>query len=225
MKNITKNSFRWQLNVGNIDICIATSISYDDAMHLQNEAIEKIQKGISKGVLFFLEHNPPVITFGRHASRDSLLLSENEIANLGYQIRYASRGGFVTVHEPGQAVIYVVVPIKPKAAVLFVSHIIQLTAQFLLREYNIATHCEISPPGLWWNGKKICFCGFDFTGGISRHGIAINVCNSMKGFSMIIPCGMPNLQIISLEKILQKPISCEEFLRRAANFFEKHFYP
>lgn len=202
----------------NADIRILGSIPYDEAMHLQDEEYQHVQSGISNGAVFLLEHDPPVITLGKRAKAQSLLIREEEVVRHGYQIRAASRGGLATVHEPGQAIAYFVVPVAAKSGGSFVSQILQLVADFLIKEYGITVQNDNERPGLWWSGKKICFCGFDLSGGVSRHGIAINVANSMKGFSMIVPCGMPDVKTTSLSQILTQHIYCDTFLKNFASF-------
>ncbi|MCX7677868.1 MAG: lipoyl(octanoyl) transferase [Spirochaetes bacterium] len=217
---LATNQIPRNISFAHIPIRFLGNISYDDAMHEQEEEYEKVRSGNSQGAVFLLEHNPPVITFGKRDNQNSLLLHEHEIIRRGYQIRTASRGGFATVHEPGQAIVYFVVPIKPKSSKVFVSHILHLTSQFLLMQYGIVTQCELLPTGLWWQDRKLCFCGFDFSGGVSRHGIALNICNTMEGFSMIIPCGMTHLKPTSLSEILQTNIDCTDFLHQFALFLK-----
>ncbi len=201
------------------DIRVIGSISHDEAMRLQDEEYERVRSGISRGSVFFLEHNPPVITLGRRDDAQSLLVQEDDILRRGYQLRATRRGGLATVHEPGQAVVYFVLPVAPKSGSIFVSQILQLAAEFLENAYGIIVQNDASRPGLWWNEKKLCFCGFDFSGGISRHGIAINVSNSMQGFSMIVPCGMPDAAITSVSEILKRHIDCGSFIAEFSAFF------
>lgn len=188
------------------------SISYDDAMRIQDDEYRKVRAGMSNGCVLLLEHSPAVITLGRRADAASLLHSENELAQKGYHVRKATRGGLATVHEPGQAVVYFVVPIPAKSSARFVQFIMRLTAEFLKNRYGIIVEYDESRPGLWWHHKKLCACGFDFSGGVSRHGIAINVCNNLEGFSMIVPCGIQGAETISASEILGQKIPCEEFI-------------
>ena len=200
------------------DIRILGAISHDEAMHLQEQEYKRVRSGISHGSVFFLEHNPPVITLGRRAGAQSLLVREDDILRRGYQLRTTNRGGLATVHEPGQAVVYFVLPVAPKSGSIFVSQILQLAAEFLENTYGILVRNDVSRPGLWWNEKKLCFCGFDFSGGISRHGIAINVSNSLEGFSMIVPCGMPDARATSVSEILERHVDCGSFIAEFSAF-------
>lgn len=203
----------------NADIRILGSISYDEAMHLQDEEFQKVRDGISRGAVFLLEHDPPVVTLGRRSDTRSLFITEDKLALQGYQLRKTTRGGLVTVHEPGQAIAYFVTPTSAKSSASFVMHVMRTAAKFLAKVYGISANYDNNRPGLWINGRKLCFCGFDFTGGVSRHGFAINVSNTMKGFSMIVPCGMPDTQIVSVSEILESPVDCRFFINKLASFF------
>ncbi len=201
-----------------VDIRVIGIIGYDEAMLLQDAEYQNVRDGISQGAIFLLEHDPPVITVGRRTDRCFFLLSENELANQGYQLRKTTRGGLATAHEPGQAVVYFVIPTPAKSSASFVLNIMRVAAEFIARTYGIQCDYDDSRPGLWINGMKLCSCGFDFTGGISRHGIAINVSNSMKGFSFIVPCGMPEAKITSISEILHTHVDCRSFLNEFASF-------
>lgn len=185
-------------------------IKYNLAFNIQKQEKEKVKNKESSGSIFLLEHVPAVITVGRNATKKNLLVTEEFLNENGFELEKTSRGGDVTVHEPGQLVIYYVLPLRPKQVKTFVDKVIKQLQDFLKNEYNIKASYKEDKPGLWYKGQKICSIGFDLTSGVSMHGIALNVSNDMKGFSLIVPCGLQNVKMTSISKILGTYVSIEE---------------
>ncbi len=184
-------------------------INYDAAEKLQLEERERVKNGESSGTIFFLEHQPAVITLGKNAIESNILIPEKFLATKGYDVRKVSRGGDVTVHEPGQLVVYFVLPLKPKAVREFVDGIMKAVISSLL-EIGVKASFDDKKPGLWVEDRKICSVGFDLTGRVSMHGIALNVCNTLEGFSLIVPCGLSGVKMTSISKELNKSVSVQE---------------
>ncbi|MFH1223308.1 MAG: lipoyl(octanoyl) transferase LipB [Pseudomonadota bacterium] len=185
-------------------------IDYDSAVKLQLGERERVKKGESSGTVFFLEHQPAVITLGRNAVENNVLLPEKLLASRGYQVRKVSRGGDVTVHEPGQLVVYFVLPLKAKNVKNFVDAVMNTVQECLLTHYSLKTDFDEKKPGLWVGDKKICSVGFDLTQRVSMHGIALNVCNLLEGFSMIVPCGLSGVEMTTISKELNKPVTVDD---------------
>lgn len=184
-------------------------INYDTAEKLQLEERERVKNGESSGTIFFLEHNPAVITLGKNAIESNILIPEKYLATKGYDVRKVSRGGDVTVHEPGQLVVYFVLPLKPKAVREFVDGIMRAVISSLL-EVGVKANFDDKKPGLWVEDRKICSVGFDLTGRVSMHGIALNICNTLEGFNLIVPCGLSGVKMTSVSKELNRSISIQE---------------
>jgi lipoyl(octanoyl) transferase len=184
-------------------IRILGAVDYDTALSLQLEERKKVKEGQSSGTIFFLEHVPAVITLGRNAKDSNVLFPKDLLESKGYHIREVSRGGDVTVHEPGQLVVYFVMPLKSKAVKNFVNGVVGTIQQFLEAEYNIKTSFDPKKPGLWVADKKICSIGFDLTERVSMHGIALNFCNDLSGFKMINPCGLGAVKLTSVAMELE----------------------
>ncbi|MEI6092872.1 MAG: lipoyl(octanoyl) transferase LipB [bacterium] len=191
-------------------IKILGKIDYDSAVNIQLAERQKVKDGLSCGTIFFLEHVPPVITLGRNAINSNILFPRKLLENKGYHVRDVSRGGDVTVHEPGQLVVYFVMPLKAKAVRNFVDGIVGSIRTCLLESFGVQTFFDETKPGLWVNEKKICSIGFDLTQKVSMHGVAINVCNSLEGFSLIVPCGLSGVKMTTLTKETGRPVSLEE---------------
>ena len=201
------------------DIKFIGRISYDDSVNLQNEERLQVLNGKSPGCIFFLEHFPPVITIGRQGSSASLLKSAKYLNSQGIEVKNSSRGGDITAHEPGQLVVYFVLPVESKNAGKFVNSIIDKIIFFLEKDYYIKSGYDKKNPGIWVNGAKICSIGFDLTGGVSMHGIALNVNNSLDTFQYIIPCGINGCDMTTMEKATGKKIIIEEVYEKLRKYF------
>lgn len=174
------------------------NISYLDAVSIQEKEKLAVLEGKSAGTIFLLEHFP-VITLGRNAKESNIILPETFIKNNGFEICHTSRGGDVTIHEPGQLVIYFVLPLKGKSVKTFVMDIMDRTKQLLFDLYSIEANYLKDTPGLWVEDRKICSFGFDLRSRVSMHGLALNVSNSLLGFKLINPCGLAGAKITSVE--------------------------
>lgn len=201
-----------------ITVRLMGALDYDSALALQGEERDRVRSGSSAGSIFLLEHDPPVITLGRRADGRNLLETEAALARRGYQLRKSGRGGDITVHEPGQLVAYFVLPVKSKAAGPFVEGILGFMSVFLIEVYGIDARYDARRPGLWAGSAKLCAAGVDLSGGVSMHGIALNVSNSMEGFSFIVPCGIEGAGVTSVSALLGRKVDSSGL---AAKFAER----
>ncbi len=197
------------------------SLPYGKALELQNARGEEVRSGGRDGFILVLEHPEPVITLGRRGGE--LLLSEEELARLGIGLFHISRGGEATVHEPGQLVVYFILPVKSKSAGQFVRKAIKPLVELSERVAGILPRYDESRPGLWCHEKKIASVGFDLRGGVSMHGVALNVNNSLETFRFIRPCGMEAVKLSSLEKITGESFDMERVRALAAELYAGHF--
>ena len=95
-------------------IIYSGSMDYASAVKMQENERARVLSSESCGSIFLMEHVPAVITMGRHASEKNLKVPAAYARQCGYQVALSSRGGDITVHEPGQLVIYYVLPVKSK---------------------------------------------------------------------------------------------------------------
>ena len=194
------------------DVRVLGEIDYDGAMLLQMKERDRVLRGESPGTVFILEHSPPVITLGRRADRGHLLAAGETLLDLGYQVRKSGRGGDITVHEPGQVVVYFVLPVRSKEAGPFVEGVLGIACDFLRRRYGVEAQYDRERPGLWVGDAKLCAVGMDLRGGVSTHGIAINASNSLEGFSFIVPCGIPGGSVTTLSILLGRRVPSSEVM-------------
>lgn len=204
----------------NIEIISPGRINYDEAWDLQKSLKESLLAGNGSPSIIILEHDPTVITVGRHGKENNIRISEEIAQAQGVEIRKISRGGDVTVHEKGQLVLYFIFPLPSKTGAIFADTILKSLQLFCLRTFNLNLETRRKLPGLWTGERKIASIGLDVTSNVSMHGMSLNVANDLKGFSLIRPCGMDG-QVTSVSRELGKDMVMEVVLKEAAAFYRK----
>jgi len=181
-------------------------IDYEDALAIQRKIHQEVVDQISASSLLLLQH-PPVFTAGRRT-----LDSERPID--GSKVIDVDRGGKITFHGPGQIVGYPIVKLKkPNDVVGFVRQLEKALIQ-ICQDFNIKgqTYCERS--GVWIRDergdRKIAAIGIRVAKGVTMHGFALNVNPDLSYFDRIIPCGIADAQVTSMEKELNRSISLEQ---------------
>ena len=181
-------------------------IDYEEALAIQRQLHQEVVDQISASSLLLLQH-PPVFTAGRRT-----LDSERPID--GSKVIDVDRGGKITFHGPGQIVGYPIVKLKkPNDVVGFVRQLEKALIQ-ICQDFNIAgqTYCERS--GVWVRDergdRKIAAIGIRVAKGVTMHGFALNVNPDLSFFDRIIPCGIADAQVTSMEKELSRSISLEQ---------------
>jgi lipoate-protein ligase B len=119
------------------EVRILGAVDYESAMDLQYREKRRVLDGKSPGAILMLEHDPPVITLGRHGMADNITAPESIIGLSGYRVIRTERGGDVTVHEPGQLVVYYILPVKSKNSSAFVAGIMDPVVDVL--NYHLDT--------------------------------------------------------------------------------------
>ncbi|WP_116964794.1 lipoyl(octanoyl) transferase LipB [Fastidiosibacter lacustris] len=142
--------------------------------------------------LWLLEH-PSVFTQGRHGKAEHLINPHH------IPVIQTDRGGQITYHGPGQAVIYFLFDLKRLGVGVkdFVCHI-EKTCITLLKQYGIKAHTIANAPGIYVNNTKIASLGLRIKKGLTYHGIAINTNMDLTPFSYINPCGYKNLKMTQI---------------------------
>jgi len=181
-------------------------IDYEEALKIQRQVHQEVVEELSPSTLILLQH-PPVFTAGR-----STLDSERPID--GSKVVDVDRGGKITFHGPGQIVGYPIVKLKkPNDVVGFVRQLEKALIQ-ICQDFNIEgqTYCERS--GVWVRDergdRKIAAIGIRVAKGVTMHGFALNVNPDLSYFDRIIPCGIADAQVTSMEKELNQNISLEQ---------------
>ena len=181
-------------------------MAYGEAHELQKELAQRRKDGEITDTLLIVEH-PPTITLGRGAKEKNILFTNEQLTELGVEVHETGRGGDVTYHGPGQIVAYPIFDLKPDRQDVrkYVSNLeevmIRTCAAFDLEASRISG-CN----GCWIEDRKIGAVGVRISRWVTMHGIAFNVATDMRHFQYIIPCGITDKGVTSLEAELDRSI-------------------
>jgi len=198
-------------------------VGYRAAFALQRRLHERVAAEDLPGVLLLLEH-PHVYTLGRRGSRDDILVTQDRLAELRVEVHHADRGGEVTYHGPGQLVGYPVVNLRrwgggPLRFVRSLEEVLIAT----LNEFGIEAGSEQRPTGVWVGDAKISAIGVKVSRGVATHGFALNVGPDLSYFDHIVPCGMPDGRVASMESVLGETVSVGSVIPVVARHFGRVF--
>jgi lipoyl(octanoyl) transferase len=199
-----------------IDLRIAWlgRITFADALALQEDIVaHKHEHRDRADEILLLEHEP-VYTIGRTPDKSSLL----DAAHLPHPVFAINRGGQATYHGPGQLIAYPIVDLRHCGQDLhrYLRWLEQTLIDFLA-VYEIAAMRREGLTGVWVQQRKIASIGVGVRHWITMHGFALNVCGDLSPFAQIIPCGITNVTMTSMERETHKALSVEETARE----FEK----
>jgi lipoyl(octanoyl) transferase len=175
-------------------------VNYSQAWDYQRSLVEeRVNDASLNDVLILLEH-PPVYTLGTGSSLDFL----NFDPQAGeFEIQRIERGGEVTYHCPGQLVGYPIMNLRYYQQDLH-WYLRQLEAVIIntVANYGLSAYRVPDFTGVWLEGKKIAAIGIKVRRWITMHGFAINVCPDMSGFKQIVPCGIADKPVGSLQEFV-----------------------
>jgi lipoyl(octanoyl) transferase len=219
-------------------------VSYDEGLRLQAEVSALVAEGRAQNVLLLLEH-PPVLTLGRNANRANILASDELLASRGFTIHEINRGGDVTCHGPGQLVGYPIFDLRslrgPGGGRMGPVDFVRQMEEALIRLcgiYGVGAGRIPGLTGVWCpagggpldesGGKerKIGAIGIHVARGITSHGFAFNVTTNLDDFALIIPCGIRDHGVTSLEREVENPKDMpelESIAHQAARLFGQVF--
>ncbi|HEX9799047.1 MAG TPA: lipoyl(octanoyl) transferase LipB [Thermoanaerobaculia bacterium] len=200
-------------------------VDYAAAAALQVEIREALARGEGPERLLLLEH-PHVYTLGRNAKDGDVLLGAGELAARGIAVLASDRGGQVTYHGPGQLVGYPILDLNPDRRDLrrYVRDL-QAVLVRVLASYGIAAAGgEGERIGVWTAaGRKIASLGIHLARWRTTHGFALNVAPDLRLFGGIVACGLPAVEMTSIERELGAAPPLEEIARRVVAEFELVF--
>ncbi len=170
------------------------------------------QKRVEKEIadtLLLVEHNP-VITMGKSGKQNNLLIPFKLLEEKGIAYYQIERGGDVTYHGLGQVVGYPIINIKEGLIGIrpFIERLENVIIATLAR-FGIKGEKKGKMIGVWTETGKICSIGVAVKRWVSFHGFAFNVNTNLKHFDLIVPCGLKNVTMTSMQKILNKEISLD----------------
>lgn len=171
--------------------------------------------------LLLVEHNP-VVTLGRHAKRQNMLLTADMLAARGIDCAEIERGGDVTYHGPGQLVAYPIIDLQRyHLGVKDYVNMLEESVIQTLAKYNIQAGRLDDAPGVWLSNpdRKICALGVKCSRFVTMHGLALNVSTDLTGFSVINPCGFTDKGVTSIEREIGEAPSMSEVKRLFSEIF------
>lgn len=186
-------------------------MEYGKALEIQRETRDKRIAGECSDILFLVEHTP-VLTMGRRGQNDNVVVSEEFLKENGIDIHWVERGGDVTYHGPGQLVVYPIFDLASygKDIRKFVGNLEKSIINVLDTEFNITAHSEDGKhTGVYVGTNKIAAIGLAIRKWVSMHGFAFNVNTNLNHFRWIVPCGLGDRGVTSVEEQSGKKVNFE----------------
>jgi lipoate-protein ligase B len=183
--------------------------SYRQTWDLQHTLHERVREGLESETWIAVEH-PPVITLGRNAKSNNVLVPRELLAARGIDVVEIERGGDVTYHGPGQLVVY---PIRRLERFREVVPLVRSLEEAVIRTcaaFGVEAERWSEHAGVWVGRNQICAVGLAVRQMTSLHGIAFNVANELDYDRLINPCGLTDRGLTSLSKETPRSISMSE---------------
>lgn len=198
-------------------------VDYDPALAWQRARGEALSAGDEGESLALLEH-PPVFTLGARGNREHLHTTPDALAARGAVVVPTDRGGDITFHGPGQLVAYPILDVRGRSLGA-ATYVRRLEAVIIdtLAAFGITAGRVEGRPGVWVEDAKIAAIGVRITRGISRHGLALNVSTDLSWFGQIVPCGIPDAEVTSMDRLLGGAPPMREVQDMMVAAFERAF--
>lgn len=206
-------------------------VAYATALQLQRTLQEMRKAGRIENTLLLLEH-PPVITLGRNARLDNVLAPPEFLAQRGVELFEIDRGGDVTFHGPGQLIAYPVCDLRSFEPKVGAVEYVRRLEEVLIRtcsDFGIGAQRIKGLTGVWTYAlrnkpeAKIAAIGVHISRAVTTHGFALNVSTDLDFFSLIVPCGITNKPVTSMERELQESLTFERVATAASRNFGRVF--
>lgn len=173
-------------------------VRYEPAWALQRLVAELRAEGKLGDTLLLLEHEP-VYTLGRRGSEAEILMDPDERQRRGIETVRSDRGGLVTYHGPGQLIGYPIFNLGVAADVRDFVCRIEKTMIGVAARFDVAAERIDGLPGVWVGDAKLGAIGVHISRGITTHGFALNVATDLDAFNGIVPCGIVDKTVTSLD--------------------------
>jgi len=210
---------------------------YQEELLLKNTQLKSINRANDQPAiqantehrLLMVEH-PPVFTLGKSGKREHVLVSEEQLQNLGIEFYHINRGGDITYHGLQQVVGYPILDLdKFKTDLGWYLRSLEEVIIQVLAEYGLEGDRSIGETGVWLSpddpfmARKICAMGIKCSRWITMHGFALNVNTDLSHFEYIVPCGIQGKAVTSLEKELGRKVDYAEVKQKIKFHFEQVF--
>ena len=183
-------------------------VEYRRAWDLQMSLARQVADGTQPNILLLLEH-PPVYTIGRRGSREDVLLDDNRLSEQGITLHEVDRGGQVTYHGPGQLVAYPILDLKGWGGPVKYVRALEQVIIKTLADFGISGGLVEGLTGVWVGDEKAAAIGVKISRGVCYHGLALNVNTDLSRFDHIIPCGIADRGVTSMEKLLGETVDMD----------------
>ncbi len=198
-------------------------VTYADGLRLQRERVAARKAGENPDTLLLLEH-PHVYTLGRNAKKDNILLSAEQLTLRGVQVFEIDRGGDVTYHGPGQLVGYPILDLtQHRRDIAWYMRALEEVLIAVARDYGIEAGRLAGAPGVWVGNDKLAAMGVHISRWITSHGFAFNVNTDLRYFDWIVPCGLRDKGVTSLQKLLGGPVAMDGVKEKVILHFGRVF--
>jgi lipoyl(octanoyl) transferase len=199
------------------------SVGYQAALDLQKQLVEERKQGRIPDQLLLLEH-PPVITLGarNHNARSNVLETAESLAQKGVGVFETGRGGDVTYHGPGQLVGYPIIelPADRHDVHRYVRDLEEVLIQ-AVSDFGIEAARIPGLTGIWVGDNKLAAIGVRISRWVTSHGFALNVSTDLSNFKLIVPCGITDKGVTSMERVLGRPVAMAEVMTAVVLRFEQ----
>jgi len=200
-------------------------IPYAEALDIQRSLVEDRRANRVGDLLLFVEH-PHVLTLGVRGDggRSHILATADALADRGVAVYEAGRGGDITYHGPGQIVGYPILDLRPDRC--DVHRYVRDLEEVLIRavaEYGVEAGRIEGLTGVWVGREKLAAIGVRIGRWITSHGFAINVTTNLDYFNLIVPCGIADRGVTSLERLLGRAVEPPEVEHHIARHFTNVF--
>ena len=185
---------------------------YAQALEVQRTLVTSRQRGEIPDTLLLVEH-PHVLTLGVRGDggRSHILATADHLAARGVEVHETGRGGDVTYHGPGQIVGYPIVDLKPDRC--DVHRYVRDLEEVLIRtayEYGVSAARVQGLTGVWVGREKLAAIGVRIARWVTSHGFALNLTTDLDYFNLIVPCGVADRGVTSLEKLVGRRLDRRE---------------
>lgn len=209
---------------GRLDVRRLGLVPYAEGLELQASLVRERRAGAIPDTLLLLEH-PHVITLGSGSDEAHVLADAEERTRLGIELFETGRGGDVTYHGPGQLVAYPILDLKPDRQDLH-RYLRDLETMLIdvARAFGIEAGRSEGLTGVWTERGKLAAIGVRVSSGwITSHGVALNVTTELAYFDTIVPCGIADRAVTSLEAELGRPVPMPEAMEALVGAFRGVF--
>ncbi|HZS29377.1 MAG TPA: lipoyl(octanoyl) transferase LipB [Candidatus Angelobacter sp.] len=219
-----------------INVLFLGRVDYSIALELQRTLVNLVKEKRTSHTLLLLEH-PPVITLGRNAEEQNIVASREFLAANSIELHETDRGGDVTFHGPGQLVGYPIFDLRAFSPRIGAVEFVRKLEEALIRtcgDLGVVTERISGLTGVWTQEDvpgKIAAIGVHISRAVTSHGFALNVTTNLDYFKLIVPCGISDKPVASLEQEMAKSFlsrdrkvpSLEELAQQVARNFGRVF--